>query len=172
MISILAVVVLGAWAMFATAMWFTAEHPRHSDPFLHGAGSGLPHEVWLTNDPALAGRHGAPVEWHRGGLEWHQVPQPPTKHICRPQSCYIDSGLVHVDRCACGGERWGVHGRWLEVNSRCQSQSRSSSGSPSGYASAPLGGRTGNSRESVWPSVRLEKRRRVQRRRRKSSPEA
>lgn len=58
--------------------------------------------------------------WNLNGVPWDKAELPPLWHRCYAQTCTMHVvGMSHRDRCACGGERWGVFGNWTRRDSRC-----------------------------------------------------
>lgn len=91
---------------------------RHHDPCLHRQGLTR-YDTWLPEEPGIfRHRHGRALEWHLGGIAWFLAAKPDREHVCQPQTCGITETLQHHDRCACGGQRFGVWGTWERRNSR------------------------------------------------------
>lgn len=94
---------------------------RHETPFLHDSPA---HHHYRKR--ALRPAH--ELVWDLDGVPWDKAELPPWWHRCHAQTCTIYSnGLSHKDRCACGGERWGVFGKWTRRDSRCLESSGSGS---------------------------------------------
>jgi hypothetical protein len=56
---------------------------------------------------------------HRDGVAWHAAPAPFWFHRCTPQTTgYSILDLPEVERCACGGLRYGGFGPWIFKNSK------------------------------------------------------
>lgn len=94
---------------------------RHQTPFLHDTPA---HHDYQKR--TLRPTH--ELVWDLDGVPWDKAPLPKSWHRCRAQTCTIYSqGIAHRDRCACGGERWGVFGKWTRRDSRCLSSGSDSS---------------------------------------------
>jgi hypothetical protein len=95
------------WGVIAVAVAFAVlavrlaqSKPRYEDPQLHEGPWQLvgivQHEAtWRRTQSAYV-----------GGTSHSEA----VGHI--PHECRIGRGLSHVDACACGAIRYGVHGKW------------------------------------------------------------
>lgn len=86
---------------------------RHETPYLHDTKGH--HDYRRATSEQTPGL----LVWHLDGVHWREADVPPWWHRCYAQTCTIhEIGLAHYDRCACGGTRWGVHGKWTMRDSK------------------------------------------------------
>lgn len=84
---------------FVGVLYLAQVRPRYADPQLHSGYWQL--RSRFANTTVYEARY-MPGVW----------PDTSKGHQHRPHLCTITDALVHVDKCACGAERYGVYGAW------------------------------------------------------------
>jgi len=82
-------------------------------------------DFWARASSRLAQGMNSIEMTHRDDVPWWEAPIPRRLHRCSAQTTGWRNILDLVERCACGGIRFDGHGRWLDRNSRVQSDSSS-----------------------------------------------
>jgi hypothetical protein len=95
------------WAVILMALTFAVlgyvlrpKRPRYNDPQLHDGPWEL---VGIVNHEAY---------WRRTQSAFIGGTAPQGRHDHIPHECHIGRGMSHLDRCACGAQRYGVYGPW------------------------------------------------------------